>query len=317
MATNKRPIESLLDELTSDQPLVMASLFRLSDLTPKEVKAVTDHWPQLPEDRRYAIMQHLADLTEENFQVYFEPLFAFCLQDAAASVRRAALEGLWDTDNTDLIPAILNLLANDPDVAVRAAAAGALGHFVLFTEWGQFPESVMAPIVAGLIAQLENHDTPIPVRRAALEAVSSAAHERIPVFIESAYNDDDEQMQAAAIYAMGNQADPRWLKDVRLELDSDSALLREEAVRAAGNIGSSDLVDEIVDLLHHDDDLSVKLAAVSALGQIGSDIAREALAEVLEDAEAEDLHEAIEEALEEMDILGQMDLLEYNPDEEE
>jgi HEAT repeat protein len=295
----------------------MASLFRLSDLTPKEVKAVTERWPQLPEDRRYAIMQHLADLTEENFQVYFEPLFAFCLQDAAASVRRAALEGLWDTDNTDLIPAILNLLANDLDVAVRAAAAGALGHFVLFTEWGQFPESVMAPIVAGLIAQLENPDTPLPVRRAALEAVSSAANERIPAFIESAYNDDDEQMQAAAIYAMGNQADPRWLKDVRLELASHSALLREEAVRAAGNIGSSDLVDEIIDLLHHDDDIAVKLAAVNALGQIGSDVAREALAEVLEDAEAEDLHEAIEEALEEMDIFGQMDLLEYNPDEEE
>ncbi len=317
MTTNKRPIESLLDELTSDKPLVVASLFRLSDLTPKEIKAVTDRWPKLPEDRRYAIMQHLADLTEENFQVYFEPLFAFGLQDAAASVRRAALEGLWDTDNTDLIAPILKLLADDPDVAVRAAAAGALGHFVLFTEWGQFPESVMAPIVAGLIAQLENHQNPIPVRRAALEAVSSAAHERIPAFIESAYNDDDEQMQAAAIYAMGNQADRRWLNEVRIELASDSPLLREEAVRAAGNIGSSELVDEIIDLLHNDDDIAVKLAAVNALGQIGSDIAREALSDLLEDAEAEDLHETIEEALEEMDILGQMALLEYNPDEEE
>src|SRR5690606_33220325 len=127
--------------------------------------------------------------------------------------------------------------------------------------------------------------------RAALEAVSSIGDDRLPPLIEAAYRDDDERMQAAALFAMGNNADKRWIKYVRQEIKSESPALREEAVRAAGNIGASDLVEDVIAVLREGDDLSVQMAAVTALGQMGSEQAREALAELLEDEEAEELHE--------------------------
>lgn len=314
---NTRPLAALLDDLASDQPLALASLYRLSDLTQAELDLFTQRWGQLSPERRFTVVQHLADISEENFQVDFAPIFAYCLQDAAAPVRQAALEGLWDTDDTKLITPLLDLFHHDPVVEVRAAAAAALGHFVLLTEWGQFKPTTTARIVTALLAQLDNPHTAMPVRRAALEAVSSAAHERVPALIAAAYEDDREEMKAAALYAMGSQADPRWLKQIRLELENPSPLLREEAVRAAGNLGGSDLVEPLIEILHHDDDLSVQLAAVAALGQIGSEQAREALATLLPDAEAEPLREAIEEALEEVDMFASLSLFDLGADEEE
>lgn len=317
MSNTIRPITALLDDLESEQPLVISTLYRLSDLGQTELDQVAARWPRLSEERRYAVVQHLADISEDNFQVDFTPMFTFCLRDAAANVRRAALEGLWDSEDLALVPTLLDLLKNDKDVDVRAAAAGTLGHYVLLTEWEQLPRSATVGVVEALMAQLENDRTPVVLRRAALEAVSSAGDERLSGLIEAAYRDDDEEMQAAALFAMGNNADKRWVKYVRQEIKNESPVLREEAVRAAGNIGTSDLVEDVIEALREDDDLSVQMAAVTALGQMGSQQAREALGELLEDEDAEELHELIEEALEEIDMFAGMDLFDFDLDDED
>ena len=317
MSNTIRPITALLDDLESEQPLVISTLYRLSDLGQVELDQVAARWPRLSDERRYAVVQHLADITEGNFQVDFTPVFALCLRDAAANVRRAALEGLWDSENLALVPTLLDMLKNDPDMEVRAAAAGTLGHYVLLTEWEQLPRTATAGVVDALMAQLENDRIPDVLRRAALEAVSSIGDERLYPFIEAAYRDDDEEMQAAALFAMGNNADKRWVKYVRQEIKNESPVLREEAVRAAGNIGTSDLVEDVIEALREDDDLSVQMAAVTALGQMGSEQAREALAELLEDEDAEELHELAEEALEEIDMFAGMELFDFDLDEDD
>lgn len=317
MSNTIRPITALLDDLESEQPLHISNLYRLSDLSQAELDQVAARWPHLSDERRYAVVQHLADISEDNFQVDFTPMFAFCLRDEAANVRRAALEGLWDSEDLTLLPTLLDLLKNDTDMDVRAAAAGTLGHYVLLTEWEQFPRSATVGVVDALMAQLENDRTPDVLRRAALEAVSSIGDERLHSLIEAAYREDDERMQAAALFAMGNNADKRWVKYVRQEIKSESPLLREEAVRAAGNIGASDLVEDVIAVLREGDDLSVQMAAVTALGQMGSEQAREALAELLEDEETEELHELIEEALEEIDMFAGMDLFDFDLDDDD
>lgn len=317
MSQSKRPIRSLLTELAGDEPLAVASLYRLSDLTRQEFDQVKEVWSTLTAERRYSIVQHMADISEENFQVDFVPFFGFCLQDAAAWVRRAALEGLWDTDDAHLIKPILALLQNDPDIDVRAAAAATLGHYVLLAEWGQFPKNHACPVIEALLALLNQDRTPNLVRRAALEAVSSASDERIIAHIEAAYHDNSVDLQVAALYAMGNSADKRWIKIVQQEIQNEDPILCEEAIRAAGNIGASDLVEDIIDRLHEHEDLAIRLAAVTALGQLGSEQAREALEARLEDKEAEDLYEAIEEALDEIDTFANLELLRYSGDEEE
>jgi HEAT repeat protein len=79
--------------------------------------------------------------------------------------------------------------------------------------------------------------------------------------------------------------------------------MRLEAARAAGSIGSSDLVPGLEELTE-DEELEVRLAAVHALGQIGGDSAFRILERLAEDPDQEELHAAVDEALEEMEWLG-------------
>ena len=66
------------------------------------------------------------------------------------------------------------------------------------------------------------------------------------------------------------------------------------------NWGEEDIVQHLIPLLE-DDDTQVQLAAVSAMGNIGGTLAKRALRRCMRDAD-ETLREAVQEALDEMDI---------------
>jgi HEAT repeat protein len=273
-------------------------------------------WTAVADERRKIIVQHLADISEENFIVDFEPIFVKAIHDAYAPVRVAALDGVWDSSNVKLVRPIIALLQTDADPAVQAASASALAHYVLLAEWGQFAAHVSAPIVEALLAEYEKPDTAIAVKRSALEALGAANHPRVKSLIEEAYESPRLDIQLSAVFAMGNSADSRWLPTIMGEMENPAAEMRAEAARAAGIIGGSDAVDALANLLA-DEDMAVTVAAVEALGQIGSDRASEILGSLLEDSDFEDIHDTIEDVLEEMVLLsGGLDFDEwFNEDE--
>jgi HEAT repeat protein len=298
-----RPFTTILDALFDDERVSIPLLFRLSDMEPAEMAEFSARWPRQEDERRQVISRHLADISEENFEVDFSPVFAVCLADPLPEVRLAALDGVWDSSNTALIRPIIQLMEQDEDVRVRALAASSLGHFILMSEWGQLPARVSEPIVAALLAQLDEPKTALPVRRAALESIGAATHPRVAGLIMGAYDSGDEPLQLSAVFAMGKSADTRWSDIVIDEMTSPSAAMRLEAARAAGGIGDEEAIAELADLIG-DHELDVRLAAVTALGQIGGDLALKILTDVAEDPDAEELHEAVDEALEEIDWLG-------------
>ena len=57
------------------------------------------------------------------------------MADADPTVRRLSIEGLREDDDESLIPLFVQALQTDPDAEVRAAAAKALGQFVLLGEY--------------------------------------------------------------------------------------------------------------------------------------------------------------------------------------
>jgi HEAT repeat protein len=298
----------LIQELAGDRPLSVPMLFMLSDLAPEELEKLCAAWPDINPKRRGVIARHLADITEENYEVDFSDIFAFCLQDSSMPVRLASLDGLWDSDKVALIRPIIALMREDPEVDVRRSAAATLGHYVLMAEWNQIPRHQVEPITDALLEQLDSPEVDVRIRRAALESLGASSHPRIPALIGSAYDSGEAGLQLSAVYAMGQSADNRWLPIVRDEMGSPLSEMRLEAARASGVIADSDAVPELAELIW-DEDLEVRLAAVNALGQIGSDLAREILESLAMDEDAEELREAIEESLEEMDWLGgQIDL---------
>ena len=125
-------------------------------------------------------------------------------------------------------------------------------------------------------------------------------------------------MQVSAIFAMGRNADERWLPTVITELDNPSNEIRFEACRACGELEAKDAVGKLIELIEYDVDLEIQEMAIWALGRIGGNLAREALEACLEH-DQEVLALAAEAALEELNIFddGMMlyDFSEYSDDE--
>jgi HEAT repeat protein len=206
-------------------------------------------------------------------------------------------------------------MQHDENVEVRAAAAVSLAHYVLMAEWGELPPTISPPIVDALLAEYEKAEAALPIKRAALEALGAANHPRVGSLIEEAYESDDFDMQISAVFAMGSSANSRWLPTILDEMGNPEATMRLEAARAAGAIGSSEAIDELANLTV-DEDLDVRLTAVTALGRIGGDVAYRILVDLADDPESEELHEAVDEALEEMTWMsGDLKLMSLDDDD--
>jgi HEAT repeat protein len=309
------PFLQVLDSLFAEDELPIHLLFRISDVSDTEMSLFKRRWPDVPDERRRIIVRHLADISEENYLVDFQPIFAICLKDPSAAVRLAALDGIWDATSSVLTSPVIDLLQTDESMEVRAAAASALAHFVLLTEWGQLPENVSPPIVKALLAEYENLENPNLVRRATLEALGASSHSRVPGLIREAYENDDPDIQLSAVFAMGSSADAYWLPTLFDEMSSHSVAMRAEAARAAGSIGDRSAVPELANLTI-DEDLDVARAAVTALGQIGGDRAYGILVDLVDDPDLEAIQETVDEAINEMAWLdGSLDFLSPADDE--
>jgi HEAT repeat protein len=177
-------------------------------------------WTAVPDERRQAIVRHLADISEDNFLVDFAPVFVHSIEDSMPEVRIAALDGLWDSTDLRLIPSITALMLEDPAEEVRAAAAGTLGHYVLLAEWGQLPERILPGLIDSLLTEYDKEETAASIRRVLLEALGAAPHPRVNKLIEEAYENGDQSMQMSAVFAMGNTADRRWTVSVLGEMES-------------------------------------------------------------------------------------------------
>ncbi len=310
--TKELPFADILTALFTREPVPIHLLFHLSDLLPENVAAFAHQWESVTEERRQVLVRHLADLSEENAETNFEAIFTLCLQDKNPEIRIAALDGLWDSSNTKLIMPIVHLLQTDPQQMVRAAAAAALTHYVLMAEWGEIPLRFSQPITQALLAVYRDETNSLPLKKAALEALGGSNHPDVPGLIEAAYESHWFELQLSAVFAMGNSADARWLSTIIAEMSNPAVEMRAEAARAAGALGKSDALEGL-EQLTMDEDQDVALAAVAALGQIGGDEASRILTELAEDPEYEHLYEAIDEALEEIDLFaGQFELFTWS-----
>jgi len=136
-----------------DEPISVAGLYALSNTDKAQIEQVKTIWNTLPDDRRAAIMRHLVEIGEENFETDFNAVFRLGLIDSDPTVRVAAINGLWEeAEDPGLITPLLNLLQTDENDLVRAAAASALAQFVYAGELDELPADKVKPILTALKA---------------------------------------------------------------------------------------------------------------------------------------------------------------------
>jgi HEAT repeat protein len=285
----------------SSETLAASKLFSLSDITVEELEEFKKIIPQISTQRRIRLMRTLVEVAESDLLVNFEPIFVYALADEEASVRSAALEGLWSSENELIAAPVIHLLHNDPDSGVRALAAQALAQFVYLGEIEEINPTILSLVEEALLQAYNNPQEDMGVHRRALEALSFSGDETVDVLIENAYHHPEEEMRISAVFAMGRNADGRWRTYVCQELDNSNPAMRYEAARACGELELSQALPRLFELIDNDEDAEVQQAAIEALGKIGGTSAQGKLQAIYEGSN-DILSEAAADALDEISI---------------
>jgi HEAT repeat protein len=292
-------LEQLITALTDkDTPTPHTLLNALSGLKEPEIERFLPVWSRLPEPRRRQIIARLLEINEDDVTLDFEEILYRLLDDSDAEVRRQAIGGLWESENTSLIRIFTRMLHNDTDVTVQAAAAQALGKYSVWVETDRLRASYREKLAATLLAVFHDTSRAVVVRRRALESLAPLNTPGVKEAIDEACRNPEKQLNIGALYAMGATCHADWQNILRRELNNADAEYRYEAAAALGQIGQPEDAPLLAKLTA-DPDLEVSLAAIRSLGIIGGDAAKKSLRECLENPN-ETLRQAAVQAMAEI-----------------
>lgn len=290
------PIEKIIAELANGNDCLLNSrLAELSNLSSGELETFKHSWAAVEPDRRRQIVYRLAKLAEDNMELNFDSIFKHCLRDQDEEVRSTAIEELWENEEAALIAPLINLLERDSSEKVQAAAAAALGKFVMLAEHGKLRSCHVLTVQEALLAVLDDKHRSEEVRRRALEAAAPLSLPRMRTAILEAYQGRNPRLKISAIYAMGKNCDPSWLQILLSELTSNDAEVRYEAAGACGELEEEEAASYLIKL-DNDADIDVRIAAIKALGKVGGAEAKEYLEQCLENS-SDAISQAAEQAL--------------------
>ena len=157
------------------------------------------------------------------------------LEDPAAELRRAAIEGLREVHESSATPAILRRLAGETDLEVRRSAARALGTF-------HRPEAS-----AWLVAQIGSVDSaPELIRDAIAAAVELGGKEAVPSIERRA--GAPGPVRAVAVAALGTLKAETSVPVLAAAAAAEDSTVRAAAIRALGNVRGQSALEVLVRL---------------------------------------------------------------------
>ncbi|MBT3363923.1 MAG: hypothetical protein HN929_03785 [Chloroflexi bacterium] len=293
------PIETYLNELkNSNLQLNLSKLSNLSALSSEEITLFKKAWSSIELDRKRQIVGQLVEIGANNYQLEFDEALRVILDDDDTKIRLKAIEGLANCEDVSFIRHFIALLDVKYDIPTRAAAAAALGQFVILAELGKLSPSHSSQIQDELKKIIRNKAEESEVRRRAIEAVAPFSQEMVKQTIRRAYDNPDPDFKRSALLAMGRNCDPVWLPFLLKELRSPDPETRSAAAIACGELCAPEAVPQLRKLTR-DADIHVQISAITSLGQIGSVDAKNELLKFLNNPH-EMICQAAELAIEEL-----------------
>jgi HEAT repeat protein len=293
-------LDEFLNALPEDDgaPLNYASLPELSGLTNPQAEEFGQLWLEWSDERVIELLKRMVALCEEQPDVEFESIYRQGLVHANAQVRLSALSGLDESGDRKLIKLFCEMMTGDPSPVVRAAAAETLAYLSSLAQAGKLAPRDEKSLSEELFGVLGNEEEFDAVKLKALEAVSVFGGDRLVPYLEAAWSSGDMSARQSSIYAMGRTSDPKWADRVIEDLEHDLVAVRYEATMAIGELGDEAHL-RALEVLLDDEDLTVQLAAISAVERIGGDVAKDMLELRLVSSEPR-VVELVQQALETM-----------------
>lgn len=286
----------------------------LSDLNKDQLARFSEVWEGLPDVRRRELIRLLGEEAYAHVELNFDQINRLGLQDTHPDVRQAAIDNLWECEDPALVAPFLRAMTSDSATSVRESAAAALGQFVLLGEVEQMRPELLHEVEEALLLAGTAEQAP-EVRRAALESLGYSSRPEVPGIIVDAYESGSEPFVVSSLVAIARSANDEWSARVQAQLNNPSPEIRLAAVRAAGELELMETVPELVDLLEDAND-EVQRAAIWSLGQLGGELAKKTLGELLESSEDVEEAQLVQDALDNLAFVdGTRDLLMFDFDD--
>ncbi len=290
-------IQALLD---IEKPFPASLLYAFSDLEPDECTQLFAVWDQIPLQRRRALLEDLSDIAERDDLMLFEEVGRIALDDSDPQVKVAALDLLFQAEDTRLLPKFLSLLRDHASDDVRAAAANALGPYVYMGEFERIHAEQLRRVENALL-KAYREDASELVQRRALESLGYSSREEVPDLLRAAYASQETGWLESALFAMGKSADEQWKDLVLAHLKDENLPVRLQAVHAAGELALEGARASLLRVLEREFDIAdLRREAVWALSQIGGEGVEKALERLLERLDDDEDIELVEEALDQL-----------------
>lgn len=293
---HQETLDQLINALLDDSHVNPARfLYQFSDLEPAELNIIAARWSDLPANRRVSLLEDLAEIGEQDNLLSFDTVGCFATKDEDPDVRRAAIKTLSISEDYSLIPIFIELVNQDDNGEVRAAAARALGRFVYEGEIERLDSASYKNVNECLFETITKGASP-EISRAALESLGYSSQENVSELIEKAFNSRDQEWIASSLLAMGRSANEKWHPYVLEMLISKTPMIRFHAAQAAGELEILEASDLLIELLDDTDD-DTRHASIWSLSQIGGEGIHEILEQLLEETDEENEVELLESAI--------------------
>lgn len=315
----KVPFPNVLKALTNPDANFPARFLPLfSDLQPADLNALAQAWPQVGLNRKRNLLRDLNDAYREDDLLSFHEVARLFIEDADPLVRAQAVRLLEETNDVRLLPRLIALGQDDPDVGVRTEIATVLGEFVQLGELEAIVPELKEEVEEVLLkAAREAHN--IRLQRAALESLGYSSRPEVVALIEEAFERSDPLWTASALLAMSRSADARWQDQVLVSLSHEDTQVRLVAAQAAGELELKAARQTLLGMLEEEEDDEVLEATIWSLSQIGGEDVRTYLQAMLDAAEDDEQVGFLEDALTNLSFtedLEGFDLMAYDPDDD-
>ena len=303
------PIQMLLD---TSRPFPPQYLHIFSDITAADLAEIQKIWPQIAVTRKINLLHDLEAMMEADTLLSCDDFARFALEDEDANVRSRAISLLWECEDLKIAHYFSHMLENDESEIVRAAAAAALGKFVLMGELEEISRESFNRIISLLmkIYELELFDK---VRTEILRALAYSGKKEIAGLIAEAFTRKEKEWKLAALESMGRSADTRWQDHILDTLESSDTDFLYEAVRAAGELELKPARMTLLQILEEElDNEDLRFQVIWALSKIGGDAVYETLQDLLDNAVTDQEIEVLELALENLEFIddnSELDIL--------
>ena len=260
------------------------------DLEPEDLHAVSrlastseavirENLSELESASRFALLERLHQVGSEFGGYDFTVLFSTMMSDDDVAVRTLAVNGLSTCETAGATATLLMVAkSEEEDADVRREAVTALGEVALRLELGWASSEAADDVVQTLRSIARDVREDEQIRASAVSGVGVVTEPWVAELIEEAFESDAAALHLGAVQAMGRSADVSWLPLLEGSLVAEDEDERLAAVQAIGEIGSEDGAPMLLELFD-DPSASEELVqgAVAALGEIGSEEAVEEL----------------------------------------